>query len=102
MSGSGSGSDPSDGFLEYSVDRCLFNSTDPNDVEFIRAFYFNKVEDVVFSSKVGEFVGYTEPGLSYAKNWNKDSGYIAGLRAQKEVYCLNHIGVDYQAALTKS
>ncbi|XP_045920588.1 H-2 class II histocompatibility antigen, E-S beta chain-like [Micropterus dolomieu] len=91
-----------DGFLEYRVDRCVFNSTDLKDIEYIRSYYFNKVEDVRFSSSVGQFVGYTEPGLMYAKNWNKDASYMAQLRAEKERYCLNNVGIDYQAALTKS
>uniref|UniRef100_A0A3P9DUA1 H-2 class II histocompatibility antigen, E-S beta chain-like n=1 Tax=Maylandia zebra TaxID=106582 RepID=A0A3P9DUA1_9CICH len=51
-----------DGFLEYQVDRCVFNSTELKDIEYISSWYFNKVEDVRFSSSVGEYVGYTESG----------------------------------------
>ncbi|XP_044040126.1 H-2 class II histocompatibility antigen, E-S beta chain-like isoform X2 [Siniperca chuatsi] len=91
-----------DGFLEYSVDRCVFNSTDLKDIEYICSFYFNKVEDVRFSSSVGLFVGYTEPGLMYAKNWNKDLSYLAQMRAEKERYCEHNIGNWYSNILTKS
>ncbi|XP_059186092.1 H-2 class II histocompatibility antigen, E-S beta chain-like [Centropristis striata] len=91
-----------DGFMEYMISRCVFNSTDLKDIEYIASYYFNKVEDVRFSSKVGKCVGYTEPGLIYAKNWNKDTSKLAQLNAQKEVYCQHNIGIDYSAALTRS
>uniref|UniRef100_A0A3P9CYT3 H-2 class II histocompatibility antigen, E-S beta chain-like n=1 Tax=Maylandia zebra TaxID=106582 RepID=A0A3P9CYT3_9CICH len=91
-----------DGFLEYTMDRCVFNSTDPKDIEFIRSYYFNKVEDVRFSSSVGEYVGYTEPGLKYAENWNKDQGQLAAMRAAKETYCKTNVGLNYQTVITQS
>ncbi|XP_035987029.1 rano class II histocompatibility antigen, A beta chain-like [Fundulus heteroclitus] len=91
-----------DGFLEFIVNRCVFNSTELKDIEFITSYYFNKVEDVRFSSSVGRFVGYTEPGLKYAEDWNKDAGKIAAMKAQKEAVCLNNVNIDYQAALSKS
>ncbi|XP_039872705.1 H-2 class II histocompatibility antigen, E-S beta chain [Simochromis diagramma] len=91
-----------DGFLEYSVGRCVFNSTELKDIEYIKSYYFNKVEDVRFSSSVGKFVGYTEPGLKYAENWNKDQAYLSQTNAQKETYCLHNIGVWNSNILTKS
>nr|ACU46021.1 MHC class II antigen beta chain [Epinephelus coioides] len=91
-----------DGFLEYSLARCVFNSTDLKDIEYIESYYFNKVEDTRFSSSLGKFVGYTEPGLKYAENWNNDPSILARLRAEKERYCVNNVGLDYQNALTKS
>ncbi|XP_041821572.1 H-2 class II histocompatibility antigen, E-S beta chain-like [Chelmon rostratus] len=91
-----------DGFMEYMTARCVFNSTDLKDIEFISSYYFNKVEDVRFSSSVGEYVGYTEPGLMYAKNWNKDPSQLAAMRAEKERYCQHNIGNWYKNVLTKS
>uniref|UniRef100_A0A4W6CSV8 Ig-like domain-containing protein n=1 Tax=Lates calcarifer TaxID=8187 RepID=A0A4W6CSV8_LATCA len=91
-----------DGFREYSVDRCVFNSTDLSGIEYIYSTYYNKIEDVRFSSSVGKFVGYTEPGLKYAEDWNSDPSYLAQMRAQKETYCLNNVGIDYQVVLSKS
>ncbi|XP_042369786.1 H-2 class II histocompatibility antigen, E-Q beta chain-like, partial [Plectropomus leopardus] len=91
----------SDGFLEYVVGRCVFNGTKSKDIEYIRSYYFNKVEDVRFSSSVGKFVGYTEPGLMYAKNWNNDPSYLAQERAEKDRYCLNNVGLNYQTVLAK-
>ncbi|KAG7232366.1 hypothetical protein INR49_008934 [Caranx melampygus] len=91
-----------DGFWEYSVDRCEFNSTDLKDIIFIRSGYFNKIEDVRFDSRVGEFVGYTEPGMKYARDWNSDAGKLAQMRGERERVCLNNVGIFYQTALTKS
>uniref|UniRef100_A0A3P9DU75 H-2 class II histocompatibility antigen, E-S beta chain-like n=1 Tax=Maylandia zebra TaxID=106582 RepID=A0A3P9DU75_9CICH len=90
------------GFLEYQVDRCVFNSTELKDIEYISSWYFNKVEDVRFSSSVGEYVGYTEPGLKYAADWNKDQAQMAAWRAQKETYCQHNIGIWYSNPLSKS
>nr|AYN72185.1 MHC class II antigen beta chain [Oreochromis niloticus] len=91
-----------DGFLEYVVGRCVFNSTELKDIEYIYSYYFNKVEDVRFSSSVGKYVGYTEPGLKNAENWNNLPGQLAAMNAQKETYCQQHIGLWNKNVLSKS
>nr|AAO19847.1 MHC class II beta subunit [Sander vitreus] len=91
-----------DGYLEYALDRCVFNSSDLKDIEYIYSTYFNKIEDVRFSSSLGKYVGYTEPGLKYAENWNNDPSVLAQRRAQKETYCKYNVDIRYQNALTKS
>nr|AAA49376.1 MHC class II protein [Morone saxatilis] len=91
-----------DGFLNYAVGRCVFNSTDPKNIEYIYSEYYNKLEIARFSSSVGEFVGYTEYGLKQAKYWNSDPSELAQMRAAKERYCQHNINIDYQAALDKS
>ncbi|XP_035849851.1 rano class II histocompatibility antigen, A beta chain isoform X1 [Sander lucioperca] len=91
-----------DGFRIYELDRCVFNSSDLKDIEYIRSEYFNKVELARFSSSLGKFVGYTEDGLKQADYWNKDNSLLAGLRALKETYCKQHVDNAYRAALTKS
>nr|AYN72183.1 MHC class II antigen beta chain [Oreochromis niloticus] len=91
-----------DGFLEYTISRCVFNSTDLKDIEFIKSYYFNKVEDVGFSSSVGKYVGYTEPGLKYAENWNNDPAVMTKWRTEKERYCQHNIGGWYSNPLSKS
>ncbi|XP_063324194.1 H-2 class II histocompatibility antigen, I-E beta chain-like, partial [Pelmatolapia mariae] len=90
------------GFMMYSVDRCNFNSSEPQDIEFIRSYYFRKVEFTRFDSSVGKYVGYTEYGVKNAEEWNKDQGDLAAMRAQKETYCQHNIDIDYSSALTKS
>ncbi|CAI5692271.1 unnamed protein product [Oreochromis niloticus] len=90
------------GFMMYTVDRCKFNSSELQDIEYIRSFYFRKIEFTRFDSSVGKYVGFTEYGVKNAEEWNKDQGDLAAMRAQKETYCHNNIGVDYQVALTKS
>nr|AYN72184.1 MHC class II antigen beta chain [Oreochromis niloticus] len=89
-------------FLEYTVNRCVFNSTDLKDIEYIISCYFNKVEDVRFSSSVGRFIGYTEPGLKYAENWNNDPAIMAQWRVEKETYCQPNIDGLYSNILSKS
>ncbi|XP_032365101.1 H-2 class II histocompatibility antigen, E-S beta chain isoform X2 [Etheostoma spectabile] len=91
-----------DGFMEYGLARCDFNSSDLNDIEYILSYHYNKVEYARFSSSLGKFVGYTEFGVKNAEYWNNDPSYLAALRAQKETYCKNNVDIDYQAALSKS
>ncbi|XP_036967158.1 DLA class II histocompatibility antigen, DR-1 beta chain-like isoform X2 [Acanthopagrus latus] len=75
-----------DGFMEMVVTRCDFNSTDLNDIEFIDSYIYNKLEYSRFSSRVGEFVGFTEYGVKNAEAWNKDKSILAQERAEKERY----------------
>nr|AGJ70355.1 MHC class II antigen beta chain [Miichthys miiuy] len=91
-----------DGFMQSFLGRCVFNSTDLKDIEFIASWYYNKMELIRFSSSVGKYVGYTEFGVKNAENWNSDASLLAQARAQKESYCLNNIEIDYQTALDKS
>ncbi|KAL7375502.1 hypothetical protein ABVT39_018524 [Epinephelus coioides] len=91
-----------DGFLWSRVTRCVFNSTDPKDIEYIDSYYYNKLEFTRFSSSLGKFVGYTEYGVKNAEFWNNDPSILAQARADKERYCVHNIGLDYQAVLTKS
>nr|APD68825.1 MHC class II antigen beta chain [Trachinotus ovatus] len=90
-----------DGFWNYAVDRCDFNSTESKDITFIRSYYYNKLEIVRFDSSVGRYVGYTEYGVKNAERWN-NGPEVVQMRAEKERYCVNNVGIDYQAALTKS
>nr|AGJ70342.1 MHC class II antigen beta chain [Miichthys miiuy] len=91
-----------DGFMESVLGRCVFNSTDLKDIEFIMSWYYNKMEYTRFSSSVGKFVGFTERGVKNAEYWNSDASLLAQLRGEKERYCLNNIKIDYRTALDKS
>uniref|UniRef100_A0A3Q0RSA3 Ig-like domain-containing protein n=1 Tax=Amphilophus citrinellus TaxID=61819 RepID=A0A3Q0RSA3_AMPCI len=91
-----------DGFEHYTSTRCLFNSTELKDMEFIRSYYYNQIEYVRFSSSVGRFVGYTEFGAKTAENWNNDPAELSRIRAQKEIYCHYYCGLYYSHVLTKS
>nr|ADZ99155.1 MHC class II antigen [Epinephelus coioides] len=91
-----------DGFRSYSLASCDFNSTDPKDIELIHSEYFNKLEIYRFSSSLGKFVGYTEYGVKQAEYFNNDPSILAQISAEKERYCVTTVGLDYQAALTKS
>uniref|UniRef100_A0A3Q2QY58 MHC class II beta chain N-terminal domain-containing protein n=1 Tax=Fundulus heteroclitus TaxID=8078 RepID=A0A3Q2QY58_FUNHE len=89
-------------FMEYTVARCVFNSSELKDIEFILSLYYNKLEYARFSSSVGKYVGYTEFGVKNAERWNSDPSEITTRKNEKERYCLNNVGNDYYKALTKS
>ncbi|MEQ2256978.1 hypothetical protein ILYODFUR_029605, partial [Ilyodon furcidens] len=90
------------GFMEYMVNRCVFNSTDPKDIRYIYSDFNNKKEIVRFDSSLGKYVGYTELGVKTAEKWNNDLSELARMRALKEAYCLPNVDIDYQSALSKS
>nr|ACA63826.1 MHC class II antigen beta chain [Epinephelus akaara]ACA63829.1 MHC class II antigen beta chain [Epinephelus akaara] len=91
-----------DGFLNFVTARCVFNSTDPKDIELIYSYYYNKLEYTRFSSSVGKFVGYTEFGVKQAEYFNNDPSILAQWRGDKERVCVNNVGNDYRNAVTKS
>ncbi|XP_005950838.1 H-2 class II histocompatibility antigen, E-S beta chain [Haplochromis burtoni] len=91
-----------DGFMNYMVTGCVFNSTELKDITFIRSYYYNMMEVVRFDSSVGKYVGYTDFGVKNAADWNKDQGDLAAMRAQKGTYCVHNIGVWNSAVLSKS
>ncbi|CAJ1048337.1 H-2 class II histocompatibility antigen%2C E-S beta chain-like [Xyrichtys novacula] len=95
------GFNSTDGSMEVALDRCVFNSTDPDDIEYIYSHYYNGLEYTRFSSSVGEFVGYTEYGVKQAERWNKDPLQINTRRAQKSTICQHNIDIWYRAMLTR-
>uniref|UniRef100_UPI003014EFB2 class II histocompatibility antigen beta chain family protein n=1 Tax=Bacteroides acidifaciens TaxID=85831 RepID=UPI003014EFB2 len=80
----------------------VFNSTELKDIEFIRSYYYNKLEYTRFSSSVGKFVGFTEYGVRIAAAWNNNPSILSRAKAQKEAYCLHNIQNWYNNMLTKS
>nr|AGJ70347.1 MHC class II antigen beta chain [Miichthys miiuy]AGJ70348.1 MHC class II antigen beta chain [Miichthys miiuy]AGJ70349.1 MHC class II antigen beta chain [Miichthys miiuy] len=91
-----------DGFMQSFLGRCVFNSTDLKDIEYIASWYYNKMELIRFSSSVGKYVGYTEFGVKNAEYWNSDASLLAQARGEKERYCLNNIKNWYSNILDKS
>ncbi|KAM8898567.1 H-2 class II histocompatibility antigen, I-E beta chain-like isoform 2-T2 [Spinachia spinachia] len=91
-----------DGFMMVAASRCVFNSTNLKDIEFIKSSYYNKLELTRFSSSVGKFVGFTEFGVKNAAFWNNDTSILSYARAQKETYCQHNVQNEYNNALTKS
>ncbi|CAJ1048339.1 H-2 class II histocompatibility antigen%2C E-S beta chain-like [Xyrichtys novacula] len=95
------GFNSTDGSMEVAVYRCVFNSTDPNNIEFIFSTYYNKLELTRFSSSVGKFVGYTEVGVKQAEAWNNDPSVLNSYRAEKSRYCQYNIENFYPNFLPK-
>nr|AYN72179.1 MHC class II antigen beta chain [Oreochromis niloticus] len=90
------------GFMCYDLTRCVFNSTEVKDFEYVRSWYCNKLETIRFDSSVGKFVGYNEVGVKQAEAWNNDPAELATRRADKERYCQRNIGIWNSNILSKS
>ncbi|KAG7232664.1 hypothetical protein INR49_008244, partial [Caranx melampygus] len=90
-----------DGFREYAVDRCDFNSTDLSGVTYIYSMYYNKLEYLRFDSRVNKYVGYTDYGVKNAQRFNSGPEVVQR-RAERERYCVHNVNNDYNNALTKS
>ncbi|XP_059190487.1 H-2 class II histocompatibility antigen, I-E beta chain-like [Centropristis striata] len=91
-----------DGFMEYAVNSCEFNSSELKDIEFIRSYYYNRDEYARFSSNVGKFVGYNEWGMKNAEYWNNNPSEMALVINEKERYCGHNVGIWSSNILTKS
>ncbi|XP_029976315.1 H-2 class II histocompatibility antigen, E-S beta chain-like [Salarias fasciatus] len=91
-----------DGFQEFALDRCVFNSSELDGIEYIYSMFYNKLEYIRFSSSLGKYVGYTEFGVKNAERFNKDPAELAARQLEKERVCKPSIDIDYQAALDKS
>ncbi|XP_061565960.1 H-2 class II histocompatibility antigen, E-S beta chain-like [Cololabis saira] len=91
-----------DGFKEYYLWNCEFNSSKPEDIEFIHSNYYNKLELTRFTSSSGKFVGYTEFGVKQANYFNNNPTIMSGWRTAKERYCVHNIGLWYSNILDKS
>nr|AFD01267.1 MHC class II beta subunit [Oreochromis niloticus] len=91
-----------DGYVNYCLFRCLFNSTELKDIQYIYSWYYNKVEFARFGSNVGKYVGYTEFGVRNAERWNNDPDVLSRRRAQKEIFCHHNTGIWYRNVLLKS
>ncbi len=92
----------SDGFMHAVLRRCVFNSSELKDIEFIKSFYYNKEEFLRFSSSVGKYVGYTRLGMHNAELFNNDTSKLNEAISQKEAYCKQHADVWYRNILYKS
>ncbi|XP_062301215.1 H-2 class II histocompatibility antigen, E-S beta chain-like [Scomber scombrus] len=90
-----------DGFRNYRMDRCQFNSSQLEDIRYILSEYYNKLEILRFDSSVGKFVGYTEFGVKQAEDWN-NGPELARRKTARERYCQYNVGLWYNYFLTKS
>uniref|UniRef100_A0A8C6SJ08 Ig-like domain-containing protein n=1 Tax=Neogobius melanostomus TaxID=47308 RepID=A0A8C6SJ08_9GOBI len=91
-----------DGYLNGRIARCVFNSTRPEDIQYIDSYFYNKLEFIRFDSKVGRFVGYTELGVMNAERVNKDPAELERYRHEKDRYCVHNIEIWNNNILTKS
>ena len=83
------------------ANRCVFNSSDLNDIQYIASYNFNTDEYLRWDSRVDQFVGYTELGVKNAERLNKDPGALAGMRNNRVAFCKHNIESYYNRALDK-
>nr|ALB35650.1 MHC class II beta chain [Odontobutis potamophila] len=91
-----------DGFLFYTAAHCEFNSTEPNEIEFIFSFFYNKLEFLKFSSSSGRFRGFTDIGVERAAIFNRNSSMMEFWRSRKTEYCLPSVKTWYSHILSRS
>uniref|UniRef100_A0A672FRY2 Ig-like domain-containing protein n=1 Tax=Salarias fasciatus TaxID=181472 RepID=A0A672FRY2_SALFA len=90
------------GFLLTRVDRCVFNSSELQDMQYVFSFFLKKLEILRFSSSRGKFVGFSEFGVKNAERFNKDPAELADMQLRKETFCKPNIDIFYSNALSKS
>ncbi|RAM39419.1 hypothetical protein DOZ52_29355, partial [Enterobacter hormaechei] len=76
-----------DGYYEYMISECVYSTSDYSDMVYLQSYSFNKVVDVQCNSTLGKCVGYTEEGVKYAENWNKDLAFLQQLKTIVDSGC---------------
>uniref|UniRef100_A0A672F6J0 Ig-like domain-containing protein n=1 Tax=Salarias fasciatus TaxID=181472 RepID=A0A672F6J0_SALFA len=89
-------------FYFFQVDRCVFNSSELQDMQYVFSFFLKKLEILRFSSSRGKFVGFSEFGVKNAERFNKDPAELADMQLRKETFCKPNIDIFYSNALSKS
>nr|NP_571551.3 major histocompatibility complex class II DAB precursor [Danio rerio]CAK11370.1 novel protein similar to vertebrate major histocompatibility complex class II DAB gene (mhc2dab) [Danio rerio] len=91
-----------DGYYDYIKQQCFYSTSDYSDMVYLASYSFNKVVDTQFNSSVGKFVGYTEQGLIFAENFNKDQAYLHQLKAQVDTFCRHNAQIWDSAVRDKA
>ncbi|XP_052459829.1 H-2 class II histocompatibility antigen, E-S beta chain [Carassius gibelio] len=76
-----------DGYYEYTSLDCVYSISDYSDMVFLVSYSFNKAVYLQFNSSVGKYIGYTELGVKYAENANKDQARMQQEKAAVDTYC---------------
>uniref|UniRef100_A0A8C9KYL4 MHC class II beta chain N-terminal domain-containing protein n=1 Tax=Serinus canaria TaxID=9135 RepID=A0A8C9KYL4_SERCA len=80
-------------FQELGTSECHFtNGTEK--VRFVDRYIYNRVQDVMFDSDVGHFVGFTPAGERWASDWNSKSEIMEYKRGQVDNYCRHNYEVS--------
>ncbi|XP_008293014.1 H-2 class II histocompatibility antigen, E-S beta chain-like [Stegastes partitus] len=90
------------GFVYYTMDYCVFNSTELMGIEYIRSVYYNKLELTRFSSSLRRFVGYSNYGVRIAEQFNINLVTLNHMRSMKERYCQHNVHLYYNNILSKA
>nr|AAH83466.2 Zgc:103700 [Danio rerio]AAI63989.1 Zgc:103700 protein [Danio rerio] len=70
-----------DGYYDYTKFECIYSTSDYSDMVYLVSLSFNKFVDVKCNSTEVKCVGFTEQGVKFADNYNKDQGILQDLKA---------------------
>ncbi|XP_071276180.1 class II histocompatibility antigen, B-L beta chain-like [Agelaius tricolor] len=79
-------------FQELGTSECYFiNGTEK--VRYVQRYIYNRLQDVMFDSDVGHYVGFTPAGERWAKGWNSDPAFMEDRRTAVDRYCRHNYEV---------
>ncbi|XP_063037876.1 class II histocompatibility antigen, B-L beta chain-like [Melospiza melodia melodia] len=88
----GAGAELSGVFQVMAMAECHFtNGTEK--VRYVERYIYNRVQDVMFESDVGHFVGFTPAGERWARDWNNDPERMEYQRTVVDTYCRHNYGL---------
>ncbi|XP_066427299.1 class II histocompatibility antigen, B-L beta chain-like [Molothrus aeneus] len=80
-------------FQDLATVECYFiNGTEK--VRYVVRHIYNRLQDVMFDSDLGHFVGFTPFGERIAKRWNNDPAEMEHRRAAVDTYCRHNYEVS--------
>ncbi|XP_068450315.1 rano class II histocompatibility antigen, A beta chain-like [Clinocottus analis] len=81
------------GYLMYADFWCDVRSTEPQQVEYLIDWYFNKEYMMQYNSTVGDWTGFTAAGLVTASLFNKDEHDVLQRKVEKQLICVDHVAM---------
>lgn len=84
------------------MSECVYSTSDYSDMVYLLSYSFNKVVHEQYNSTVGKFVGYTEQGVKYAANFNKNQAYLDQLKAAVDRFCRHNAQILDSSVRDKS
>uniref|UniRef100_A0A8C1Q0R2 Zgc:103700 n=1 Tax=Cyprinus carpio TaxID=7962 RepID=A0A8C1Q0R2_CYPCA len=90
------------GYYTYTMYDCVYSTSDYSDMVYLNSYSFNQVVDLQFNSSVGKYVGYTEQGVKFAENFNKDPAIMQQQKAEVDRFCRHNAQIWDSAVRDKS
>ncbi len=83
------------GYFIFADFWCAMHSREQEQVEYLVDWYFNKEFTMQYNSTVGNWTGFTPPGLITASELNEDKHDVLQRIVERQLICVNNVGLIF-------